>query len=187
MEEDKVAAIRDKLAQKINKFDRPIFGWTPENIERSEGETWTDDDGKMWTVKNGIKQSITKLQDAKTPWWCPKCERAMNHRFDDKFYRLYDMCYTCTIDTHTKMMLDGTWEEFEQKKLKENEIAWLKDHIIECKEYIRTFKVPQVHFENGGWEELAKLSDFKQLFTQLREEIKICENRLVELGVKINV
>jgi hypothetical protein len=178
--EQKLESIRGELAKKVKQFDRPIVGWRPDVIERKEGETW-EDDGKLWTVKNGIKQSITKLQEAKTPWWCPKCEKAMSHRFDDKFYRLYHMCYDCTIQEHTRMKLDGTWEAFEQSMVRRNEMAWLRDHIQECKDYIRTFKTPQVHFENGGWEELASIQQFAGLFEEIRADIKLCEQRLAVL------
>jgi hypothetical protein len=178
--EQKLDSIRGELAKKVKQFDRPIVGWNPTPVDRKEGEIW-EDDGKQWTVKNGLKQSIPKLQDAKTPWWCPKCEQSMSHRFDDKFYRLYHMCYKCTIDEHTHMKLDGVWEEFEQNMIRENEMAWLRDHIQECKDYIRTFRTPQVHFENGGWEELASIKQFTQLFETIRSEIQVCEDRLALL------
>lgn len=179
--QQKLDSMRNEMAGKISKFDRPIFGYQSPTITRTEGEVWLDDDGKTWTMKNGLIQSISKLQDAKTPWWCPKCEKAMGHRFDDKFYKLYQMCYDCTIKHHTNMMLDGSWEVFEKRMVRANEMAWLKDHIMECKEYIRNFKTPQVHFENGGWEELANIEQFKELFESIRENISLCEARLAVL------
>lgn len=177
--EAKIEAMRNDVAKKLNKWDRPIWGYrgAPEPT-RVEGEHWFDENGKEWTVKNGIKQSITKLQDAKTPWWCPNCKKAMSHRFDTKFYRLYNQCYDCTIEQHTKMKLDGTWDAFEKRMLRENEKAYIKDMITERREYIRTFKVPQVHFENGGWEELAKIEHFEGLFQRLRSEIDTLKERL---------
>lgn len=174
----KVAEMRKKLEGKLNKWDRPVFGYVGTKIERKEGEVWEDADGKSWTVKNGITQSITKLQDAKTPWWCPKCNKSMGHRFDTKFYHLYNQCYDCTIKQHTKMMIDGTWDAFEKKMLRENEKSFLKDKIEERKDYIRTFRIPQAHYSNGGWENLAKLSHFKEMFESLREDIAFCESRL---------
>jgi len=181
--EQKVDAMRSQVASKLKKWDRPIWGYVPAaEPDRAEGELWEDSDGKQWTVKDGIKQSITKLQDAKTPWWCPKCEHSMAHKFDTKFYRLYGQCYDCTIKEHTQMMIDGTWEEFEKRKVRENEKAFLKDKIQERQDYIRTFKVPQVHFENGGWEELAKIEHFKDMFVTLREDIKFCEERLLAIA-----
>jgi hypothetical protein len=179
---ERVDALRNKLASKVQKFDRPIVGWRPDaEPTRKEGEKWFDIEGKAWTVKNGIKQSISKLQEAKTPWWCPKCDKSMSHRLDDKFYRLYSQCYDCTIKEHTQMRIDGTWEAFEKKMLRENEKSYLRDMISERKEYIRTFRTPQIHFENGGWEELAKIEHFAELFESLQRDIQACEDRLAVL------
>jgi len=177
----KVDAMRNQLASKLNKWDRPIFGYTSVEPERKEGEKWFDVNGKAWTMKNGLKQSISKLQEAKMPWWCPKCEKAMNHRFDTKFYNLYSQCYDCTINQQTQMRIDGTWDAFEKKMIRENEKAWLRDQIQERKDYIRTFRTPQVHFENGGWEELAKIEHFTMMFESIERDIKTCEARLKEL------
>jgi hypothetical protein len=79
------------------------------------------------------------------------------------------------------MKLEGTWDQLEKTMLQENEKAWLRDHIAECKDYIRTFKVPQVHFENGGWEEIAKLSDFTELFSNIKKDIKFSEDRIAQI------
>lgn len=174
----KVAEMRRKLEKKLNKWDRPIFGYIGKKIERKEGDTWEDDDGKLWEFKNGIARSITKLQDAKTPWWCPKCERGMSHRFDTKFYRLYNQCYNCTIEEHTAMKVAGTFDEFEKKMLRENEKAWLRDKIDERKDYIKTFRVPQAHYSDGGWDNLAKLEHFKEALDIIRKDIEFCETRL---------
>jgi len=174
----KVAEMRRKLESKLNKWDRPIFGYVGKKIVRTEGEKWEDEDGKLWEFKNGIAQSISKLQDAKSPWWCPKCGKGMGHRFDSKFYRLYNQCYNCTIEEHTRMKIAGTFDAFEKKMMRANEKSFLKDKIDERKDYIRTFRVPQAHYSNGGWDNLAKLSHFKEMFDTIREDITFCETRL---------
>ena len=76
------------------------------------------------------------------------------------------------------MRIDGTWEAFEKSMVRENERAYLRDMISERKEYIRTFRTPQIHFENGGWEELAKIEHFTELFESLQKDIAACEERL---------
>jgi hypothetical protein len=176
--QQKISALRKTLEQKANKFDRPVFGWTPPTVERKEGEEWVDDDGKEWTKKNGLIQSVSKLSMFKRPWFCPQCSKSMSHRFDDKFYNRTGKCYNCNIEDDTKLVLNGTFEAVHTKRIRANEISWLKDHIMECKDYIRTFKVPQVHFENGGWEEIAKVEHFSQLFDTINQEIETCSQRL---------
>jgi len=179
--ERQIDGIRQSMTEKVKKFDRPIWGYKKVEEERQEGDTWEDSDGKQWIIKNGIKQTISKTQDARMPWFCPKCELSMNHRFDDKFWRLYGMCYNCTIKWHTQMKIDGTYDAWERKIHRDNEKAYLKDMIAQYKDYIRTFRVPQVHYQNGGWDNLAQLHHFSDMFDQINRDIKICEEKLKQI------
>ena len=59
-------------------------GYQKTYTKYSEGDVW-EESGKTWTIKNGIKQNITKLdylkKQARVPLSCPKCEKSMKHRF----------------------------------------------------------------------------------------------------------
>ena len=137
--------VRRKINEVMKKTDEKIVvGWRPEfQHKREEGEVWTDRDGKKWTVKNGITQSITKLDGAKTPLFCPECEKVMNHRFDTKFWRLRGKCMNCVTKDETEMRRNGTWEEYEKNKIRENYRASLVDYIEELKDLHRTMKKPE--------------------------------------------
>jgi hypothetical protein len=172
--------IKGDLAGKLKKWDRPVFGYTSPKIIRKEGEVWEDSDGREWTVKDGITQNLTKLDSAKTPWWCPKCEKTMGHKFDTKFWRLYGMCYDCTIAWHTQMKLDGTYDAWESKTLRDNERGYLKDMILEIEDYIKNFTAPQVVHERG-WEELAPKESFGELFEHLNKQKQSMLDRIKEL------
>jgi uncharacterized protein (UPF0128 family) len=39
-------------------------GYSKQHIERKEGDVW-EENGKNWTIKNGIKQTITRLDNIK--------------------------------------------------------------------------------------------------------------------------
>ena len=82
MKKKEFAKVQKKISDQMNRYaDKIIVGqYTGEKEpKRKEGEFWKDRDGKQWTLKGGVKQSISPLQDAKTPWWCPKCEK-IEHR-----------------------------------------------------------------------------------------------------------
>lgn len=143
--EEALNDVRRKVAEKMNKDgNKLVFGWRGEpEPTRKEGDVWEDVNGKKWTVKNGIRQSVTKLDSAKTPHWCPKCSKPMNHRFDIKFWRIRGHCYDCNIKAETKMRTDGTWEKFEQNMMLRNYIAEVKDKIEELQSYHDTFTKPE--------------------------------------------
>lgn len=180
--EQKLDDLRKNVGQKLNKWaDRLQFSmhYTPK-IERYEGERWTEG-GKTWILQNGTKKSISVLQEARMPHWCPRCSMPMNHRFDRKFYYLRGHCFNCNVELEGEMRLNGTWEEFEKRTTRENEKAFLRDKIQEHMEYIRTFKEPQLHFSDGRWEKLATVEDFRGIFESLEKDIEFMLNRLEQI------
>ena len=132
MDQTPINDVRRKINEVMKKTDeRIVVGWRPGIEKRNEGDIWEDGNGKQWTVKNGITQSISKLDDAKTPWFCPKCEKAMNHRLDFKFWRIRNHCMDCNIKEETEIRRQGKWKEYEESIMKANYIANLKDTIQE--------------------------------------------------------
>lgn len=175
----KLEDIRKSIGSKMKTWsDRlHVSMYHKPNVKRFEGESW-EEDGHTWTIKNGIRQTVSKIDNIRMPIWCPKCNKPMNHRFDRKFYYLRNHCFDCNVDWENTMRINGTWEEFEKRMLKENEKSYLKDKIEEHIDYMRTFKEPQLHFEDGRWETLASKNDFKELFETLENDIEIMLNRL---------
>jgi 3-methyladenine DNA glycosylase AlkC len=60
-------------------------GYKKKTIDYKEGDIWTENK-KKWTIKNGIKQTISKLDAIKkevfVPLCCPKCSKVIKHRLD---------------------------------------------------------------------------------------------------------
>lgn len=137
--------VRRKVGEVMQKEgNKLVFGWRGEpEPERKEGDVWEDVNGKKWTVKNGIRQSVTKLDGAKTPWWCPKCSKPMNHRFDVKFWSMRGHCYDCNIKFETELRRQGKWNDFQQKMALRNYISAVNDRIQELQHYYDTFSKPE--------------------------------------------
>lgn len=183
-QEEKLAEIRKGVAEKMNKWaDRTVFSYYTKEKEqlREEGEEWEDENYRLWTIKDGKKTQISKFQSAKTPWWCPKCEKSMSHKLDDKFYRLRGACFDCVLKYEHQMRLDNVWDIYEARQMRENEKSWLKDTIAKNEDYIRTWRTPQVHFSNGGWEELASKSQFHDSFNSIQTDVAFMKNRLSQI------
>jgi hypothetical protein len=145
MSQDALNNVRRKVAEVMKKEgDKLIFGWRGEpQPDRKEGDVWEDSSGKRWTVKNGIKQTVTKLDDAKTPWWCPKCSKPMNHRFDLKFWRIRGHCMDCNVKFETELRRQGKWEKYQQNMMLRNYIAEVTDKIQELQHIYDNFSKPE--------------------------------------------
>lgn len=150
MEHEALNNVRRKINEVMKKNDeRIVVGWRPGLEEkREEGEVWEARDGTKWTVKNGIKQKVTKLDDAKTPWWCPKCSKSLNHRLDMKFWRIRGHCFDCNIKAEMEIRRQGKWEEYEQTLMRANFIAEMKDTLQQLEHTLKNLAAPEIiHFD----------------------------------------
>ena len=186
--EEALNDVRRKVAEKLNKDgNKLVFGWRGEpEPTRKEGDTWEDINGKKWTIKNGIRQSVTKLDDAKTPWWCPRCNKPMNHRFDVKFWRIRGHCMDCVIKDETEIRRQGRWEEYERKIMLRNYIAEVEDKIAELQNYHDTVSKPE--FVNADETKILMIEkwdvDINKVKSDLRKDIETLQGYLDETIAK---
>ena len=143
--EEALNNVRRKISEKMKKDDqRLVFGWRGEaEPTRNEGDVWEDSSGKQWTVKNGVRQNVTKLDTAKTPFWCPKCTKPLNHRLDLKFWRIRGYCMDCNIKQESEIRRQGKWKEYERNIMLRNYIAEVTDKIAELQNFHDTFSKPE--------------------------------------------
>jgi len=79
------------------------------------------------------KLEITK--EARVPWFCPKCDKVMKKRLDDRMWYLYNHCFECQIKIENKMRIDGTYDEWAEKKVIANKLAWIKEQKQSIEEF----------------------------------------------------
>ena len=63
-------------------------GYTKAYEDHKEGDIW-EERGKKWTIKNGIKQTVTRFDNIKkkvfAPITCPTCNKPMTKSHIDKY------------------------------------------------------------------------------------------------------
>jgi hypothetical protein len=82
--------------------------------EYEEGDVWVEK-GKTWTIREGIRENITKLDSFKhvsLPLFCPKCNKSMNHRIDSVVYKQYNHCLNCQTLFETQLKINGQWKDY---------------------------------------------------------------------------
>ena len=184
--EEALNDVRKKVAEKLNKDgNRLVFGWRGEaEPTRKEGDVWEDVNGKKWTVKNGIRQTVTKLDDAKTPHWCPKCSKPMNHRFDIKFWRIRGHCFDCNVKFETELRRQGKWKDFEQKMMLRNYISAANDRLQELQHYLANLSKPEYLLMNETEKTVLMFEkwdvDLDTVRKDLTDEIELIKKNLAE-------
>jgi len=106
-------------------------GYTKETVEHKEGDVW-EENGKQWTIKNGLKQNITRLDNIKKslmiPLTCPNCSKPMkNDTLNKKMWPIHKMCFDCVITMETELKRTGKFEEYESNMTKKGIETYIKE------------------------------------------------------------
>ena len=137
--ESDIQRVRNLVNKDYTSSTKAQSGYQKLYERHTEGDIW-EESGKTWTIKNGIKQNITKLDKAKKaafiPLTCPKCDGSMKHHLAKKMYRIHGFCFDCTVEYESDLKKAGLYEEYERKILSGNikEFAkdienWIKDSL----------------------------------------------------------
>ena len=72
IKESTVKRMRDLVSGNYNSSTEIQTGYNLKNRKRKEGDIW-EERGKTWTINDGIKQNITKLDIARNILRMPIC------------------------------------------------------------------------------------------------------------------
>jgi len=106
------------------------IGYSKAQVAYKEGDIW-EENGRSWTIQDGIRQNITKLDAAKkalqTPLACPKCKGSMKHHLAQKMYKIHKMCFECVIDYEAELRKAGLYESYEKSMMQGSMKAFARD------------------------------------------------------------
>ena len=101
---------RNLITGNIDSSTGIQVGYNKKTKNYKEGDIW-EEKGKKWTIKNGIKQTISKMDKIKKeifmPLSCPKCNKVMKKRLDKPNYRIHKKCHDCVILFEHKLQVKG--------------------------------------------------------------------------------
>ena len=128
--ESDIQRVRNLVNKDFTGKTKQQIGYQKKFTRYSEGDIW-EENGKTWTIKNGIKQNITKLDKAKKairiPLACPKCSGSMNHHLHKKMYKIHGFCFDCTIEMEANLRKIGLYEQYEKKIMSGNMSTFADD------------------------------------------------------------
>lgn len=164
-----VERIRNLVKKDFKKSTTVGTGYKKNSEFHKEGDIW-EEDGRKWTLKNGIKQNITKLDFAKDlykiPLTCPKCNTSMNYHLHKKMYRIHGFCFDCTIEYEANLRKIGKYEEYEKAMITGNILSFVKD----LEDYVKdSLKETSTFTTEAGDVEEWKNNSSKQNDKVLRE------------------
>jgi len=98
--------------------------------DHKEGDVW-EVNGKTWTIRDGIKENVTKLdkfKKAAVPLFCPSCKQVMDKQLDSFYYKSYGSCVDCRTEFETKLKLDGEWKEYKKETFNKEIDNYIKQY-----------------------------------------------------------
>jgi hypothetical protein len=130
-EERDIQRMRNLISGKTGEGTRIQTGYNKATTQYVEGDIW-EENGKKWTIYNGIKQTITRHDSLKTmldfPLICPSCKTPMkDHHINRKMYNLHKTCLNCVTEMETKLKIEGKYEAYEKNMLNTNKNSSLDD------------------------------------------------------------
>jgi hypothetical protein len=119
-QEKDIQRLRNLVQGKYGEKATMGTGYTKKQEFHEEGDVW-EEDGRTWTIKDGIKQNVTRLDKAKKslhlPLFCPECNKTMKPHLDKRFYIQYHRCFNCQVDFETELKIKGLLPDYEKHVL----------------------------------------------------------------------
>lgn len=173
-----VQRMRNLITGKTGDKTQLQAGWEKHSDKHKEGDVW-EENGKRWTIKNGIKQTQTKLDDIKKlivmPLACPSCGKLMKiDMYNKKMWAIHQKCFDCVIKMESEIKRLGKWEEYESGIMNTNKDAMLDDLEMALENWVDekdTFVSESGEIEKwGGGDKTAVYKQVKEEIAKLREQ-----------------
>lgn len=136
--EEKVQRMRNIVKGDYTKSIKTQIGYKRLE-ERSEGDVW-EDGNKIWTIKNGIKQNVSKMQKVrdfvKMPLCCPECGNVMKGQFDRHHWKINKKCLSCVTLEEQQMRNKGTYQDKKKELFKLSKTAEIADITMQFNDWI---------------------------------------------------
>lgn len=159
-------------------------GYQKAFIERKEGDVW-EEDGKTWTIKNGIKQTVSKLDKIRKkvakPLHCPNCGTVMNYHLHEKMWKIHGICFDCVIDMEAGLRKLGKFEAYERAMITGNLNSWAKDmeqFLTEALDERETYVTEAGDVEDWDTNETARKRKIMKTMEGFLEQVSKAQEKL---------
>ena len=159
------------------------IGYNKKIEDYKEGDIWTEG-RKTWTIKNGIKQTVSKLdvirKEVSIPLCCPNCGKVMKHHLHKSSYKVHKKCHDCVILFEHKLKYGDSKKYHEYiKNLKyKNSIDILNETEELLLGLVNNISNKSHVSEDGVIEKWVGGVDKKQLINKVKSEFKIEREKL---------
>ena len=161
------------------RIQNAIAGETPTKIFYNPGLTEEQQiDKDEMAIEKAEKAKV--LEEARSPWMCPTCDKMMRNKLDQKYYNRRGMCMECTIKAETYLKGIGLFKKYEEAITLRNYKAFMLDVKAEAEEFLVNLKDEIKIVNHDGTFDTLK-SDTKEVKEFIIKEIEDMDNKLKEV------
>tara|TARA_R110000850_G_scaffold260495_3_gene387795 strand:- start:1084 stop:1701 length:618 start_codon:yes stop_codon:yes gene_type:complete len=121
---------RNLIMGKTGDSSGTQLGYKKKIEDHKEGDVWVENK-KTWTIKKGIKQTISKLDAIKKevfiPLCCPKCSKVIKGRLSKDNYKVHKTCHDCVIEFEHKLRIRGEYDDYRKLLKAKNNLTILDE------------------------------------------------------------
>ena len=169
-----VQRARNLLTGKVNDSTTTQTGYEKQSQTHKEGDIW-EENSKQWTIKNGLKQTVTKYDALRKlsslPLACPSCKNPMKSTdLNKKMYAIHSQCFECVVLMETRLKAQGTYQDYVRAMMNGNKNAILTD----LEQALDSWMIEDTSFvsEDGVVEDWSKGKRDTEAYDQVKEAIK---------------
>ena len=157
------------------------IGYNTKQTDHKEGDVWTEG-RKTWTIKNGIKQTVSKLDTLKKevfmPLSCPCCNKIMKKRLDKPNYKIHKKCHDCVIEFEHKLKIRGEYDDYIKKLKLKNSFAVVDEMESYLLDVINNTSNSDYVSEDGVIEKWKGGANKTKLENKVKEEFALEKEKL---------
>jgi leucyl aminopeptidase len=159
------------------------------NQKRAVGDIWEEKIGNtIYTIeqkegfrvkrpKNAVAQEVRQYLNSYPNCRKECCKTSYNH-LDKKMRRIHGMCYDCVIEMEHELRKQGKYEEYEQEKIRNNKLAWLKKAEEDVKALKKAYTESQQYVTNSDglmetWAAQMTPEEFEEKVQKEFDEFKL--------------
>ena len=141
-----VNRMRNLIQGKTGDSIETQIGYKKKTKDYKEGDIWTEKK-KTWTIKNGIKQTISKLDKIKkevfVPLCCPKCNKVIRGQVSKENYKHHKKCLNCVVEFEHKLRIRGQYDNYIKDLETKNSLGIVDD--------METYLLNAINSTNEGY------------------------------------
>ena len=175
-----VNRMRNLITGKTGASTGTQIGYNIKQKDYKEGDVWTEGK-KTWTIKNGIKQTVSKLDKIKKevfiPLCCPKCSKVMKHHLDKSNYKVHKKCHSCVIEFEHRLKTKGTYDQYVKVLKSKNQLEYLTEMESYLLDAVNTSNSSFIS-EDGVVERWVGGIDKKDFENKIKQTVKTAKENI---------